>query len=148
MLVNLDIVYKFLETVGITQENRTVNRDGIDFAKATRLLSPDFIILNPLFHPRHGLIERVGNSADGALSGPAGWVEDIKATAPYFSFSVSDFALHDASDVTILRATIRIRGVRTGRTVETPFTELFFVKDGLIRRIEPYFNLNALHGII
>lgn len=148
MPTNLDIVYSFLETVGITKDGRAVNRDAIDFAKAKSFLGPDFVIVNPLFHPRHGLIERVGNSVDGALSGPEGWVEDIRATASYFSFSVSRFALHDAGDVIFLRAVISISGARTGRTVATPFTEIFFVSDGLIHRIEPYFNLNALRGII
>ena len=148
MSENLSIVRKFLDLVGETEANRIVDHNKIDFSTLKSLLTSDFVIRNPIFHPDHGIIKDVGESSDGSLIGPDAMEEDIKATASYFSFSVKDSKYYDAGDVIIFQGTINVRGLKTGELVETPFAELFYIRDGLIYLIEPYLNTNAVRQVI
>ena len=148
MSENLSLVLEFLKLVGEAEENRVVSEHNIDFTKLKKLLSDDFVIVNPLFHPAHGIVKGVTDTSDGSLHGPDGMEKDIKATASHFKFSVKDFTHYDAGDVILFRGTISILGARSGKSVETKFAELFFVEDGLIRRIEPYLNVNALREVL
>lgn len=148
MSENLQLVLKFLTLVGEAEEDHVVSGDSINFMELKKLLSADFVIVNPLFHPKHGIIGGVGDPVDGSLHGPDGMEEDIRATSSHFKFSVKNVTHHDAGNVVLFRGTISIQGTRTQKSDETTFAELFFVENGLITRIEPYLNANALRGVL
>lgn len=144
----LETVSEFLELVGELTEHNVVESAKIDWSALDAVLFPDFAIVNPLFHPTQGIFPNVGDEADGALSGVAGMRADIEATASHFHFSVSGPQLRDAGDVVLFFGTIHVTGYRSGRSMSSPFAELFYVSGGRITRIEPYINVNAFRLVI
>jgi hypothetical protein len=144
----LETVQRFLELVGELTEDHVVDGARIDWCALGEVLSPEFVIRNPLFHPVHGIFPHIGDPVDGALRGIAGMKADIEATASHFRFSVSGAQLRDAGDVVLFFGVINVTGCRSARSMSSPFAELFFLEDGLIARIEPHINVNAFRLVI
>ncbi|WBX83772.1 hypothetical protein [Sphingosinicella microcystinivorans] len=145
---NLETVHRFLDLVGESTDHKVIASSDIDFSRITALLTSEFVIRNPLFHPEHGIVKGVGDDIDGSLRGPDAIEIDLKATASLFEFSVRNAELKDAGDVILFLGNISVRGTESLRSMETGFVELFFMKDGLIDRIEPYLNVNAFRLIL
>ena len=139
---NVEIVQSFLGVLGELDPSHIMEQGDVDQSALDALLHPDFEIANPLFHPVSGVISGVGDD-QGVLRGKSAMMIDVVETSSRWEIKVKDTTFHDVGDFVLFMGNVEVAGRTSGRAVCTPFTELIWVRDSKVLRVEPFINTAA-----
>jgi ketosteroid isomerase-like protein len=145
MTSNLDIVRRFLDALGETDSEHTLTGPR---AGAHALMHPDCVLINPTLNPARGLVRGAEAPAGGVFRGPTGIDEDMALLTSLWDIRIRDPELYGLGDVVLFKGVAVATGRGTGKSNESDFLELFWVKDGLITKIHASSDTKALWDLL
>jgi ketosteroid isomerase-like protein len=145
MTSSLDIVRRFLDSLGETDSEHTLTGPRAD---AHSLMHPDCVLINPTLNPARGLVPPTQAPPDGIFRGPTGIDEDMALLTSLWDIRVREPELYDLGDVVLFKGVAAATGKATGKSNESDFLELFWVKDGLITKIHASSDTKALWDLL
>jgi ketosteroid isomerase-like protein len=145
MTGNLDIVRRFLESLGETDSERTLTSAG---AAAQSLVHPGCVFINPTLNPERGLVDRSQAPPGGVFRGPEGIEADMALLTSLWDIRVREPELFALGDVVLFKGIAAATGRATGKSNESDFLELFWVRDGLITKVHASSDTKALWDLL
>jgi ketosteroid isomerase-like protein len=146
MRSSLDVVRRFLDTLGETDSERALT--GTGGAETHALVHPDCVFINSTFNPDRGLVDSSEAPEGGVFRGPTGVDEDMALLTRLWDIRVKDPELFALGDVVLFKGVAVATGRATGRSNESDFLEAFWVEDGLITKVHASSDTKALWDLL
>jgi ketosteroid isomerase-like protein len=140
-------VRRLLAIVGEMDADHVLDDEDMDKSALAALLHPDFELVMPFYNPEDPIIAGIAD-ADGILRGNDAIARNLHEVTNRWAIKVSNPRTFDAGEVVLIRGEQNATGKETGRKSFSRFSEIFWVEDGRVRRIEAYMDTLAFKSLL